>query len=89
MERQRHYAYALRGLWPCFPVSPASYAERLAAQFHTRRWFSENQSFGLARKLDAFVDDVASVIQHAQYAQAHAMWQTIRLGVSATAFETA
>ena len=22
--RQRHYAYALRGFWPCFPVSPAS-----------------------------------------------------------------
>jgi hypothetical protein len=71
--RQRHYAYALRGFWPGFPVSPASYAERLAAQFHTRRWFSENQSFGLARKLDAFLDEVASVIQQAQYAQAHAM----------------
>ena len=71
--RQRHYAYALRGFWPCFPVSPASYAARLASQFHTRRWFSENQSFGLARKLDAFLDDVASVIQQAQYAQAHAM----------------
>jgi hypothetical protein len=71
--RQRQYAYALRGFWPCFPVSPASYAERLASQFHTRRWFSENQSFGLARKLDAFLDDVASVIQQAQYAQAHAM----------------
>jgi hypothetical protein len=71
--RQRQYAYALRGFWPCFPVSPASYAERLVAQFHTRRWFSENQSFGLARKLDAFLDAVASVLQQAQYAQAHAM----------------
>jgi hypothetical protein len=71
--RQRQYAYALRGFWPCFPVSPASYAERLASQFHTRRWFSENQSVGLARKLDAFLDDVTSVIQQAQYAQAHAM----------------
>jgi len=71
--RQRHYAYALRGFWPCFPVSPASYAERLASQFHTRRWFSENQSFGLARKLDAFLDDVASLIPQAQYAQVHAM----------------
>ena len=71
--RQRHYAYALRGFWPCFPVSPTSYAERLASQFHTRRWFSENQSFGLARKLDAFLDDVASLLQQAQYAQAQAM----------------
>ena len=71
--RQRHYAYALRGFWPCFPVSPTSYAERLAAQVHTRRWFSANQSFGLARKLDAFLHDVASLLQHAQYAQAQAM----------------
>jgi hypothetical protein len=71
--RQRHYAYTLRGLWPYFPASPASYAERLASQFTTRRWFSENQSFGLARKLDAFLDDVASVIQQDKYAQAQAM----------------
>lgn len=71
--RQRHYAYALRGFWPYFPASPASYAERLASQFTTRRWFSENQSFGLARKLDAFLDDVASVIQQDKYAQAQAM----------------
>jgi hypothetical protein len=71
--RQRHYAYALRGFWACFPVSPASYAARLASQFTTRRWFSENQSFGLARKLDTFLDEVASVIQQDQYAQAQAM----------------
>jgi hypothetical protein len=71
--RQRHYAHALRGFWPFFPVSPASYAERLASQFTTRGWFSENQSFGLARKLDTFLDDVASLIHHDKYAQAQAM----------------
>src|SRR5215471_10646622 len=71
--RQRRYAYALRGFWPCFPVSPAAYAARLASQFTTRRWFSENQSFGLARKLDTFLDEVASVIQQDSYAQAQAM----------------
>ena len=71
--RQRHYAYALRGFWPSFPVSPASYAARLASQFTTRRWFSENQSFGLARKLDTFLDEVARAIQQDSYAQAQAM----------------
>jgi hypothetical protein len=71
--RQRRYAYALRGFWPCFPTSPTSYAARLASQFATRRWFSENQSFGLARKLDTFLDEVASVIQQDKYAQAQAM----------------
>jgi hypothetical protein len=71
--RQRRYASALRGLWPCFPASPVSYATRLASQFATHRWFSANQSFGLARKLDTFLDEVASVIQQDQYAQAQAM----------------
>src|SRR5689334_10123754 len=41
--RQRRYADALRGFWPCFPTAPTSYAARLASQFATRRWFSENQ----------------------------------------------
>ena len=71
--KQRRYAYALRGFWPYFPVSPASHAERLAAQFHTRGWFSENQSFGLARKLDKFVERVASVLNQDKHAQAQAM----------------
>jgi hypothetical protein len=60
-------------LWPCFPVSPVSYAGQLASQFTTRRWFSENQSFGLARKLDTFLEEVAKVIQQDQYAQGQAM----------------
>jgi len=71
--KQRRYAHALRGFWPYFPVSPASHAERLAAQFHTRGWFSENQSFGLARKLDKFVERAASVLNQDKHAQAQAM----------------
>jgi hypothetical protein len=70
--KQRRYAHALRGFWSFFPVSPHSYAERLAGQFHTRGWFSQHQSFGIARKLDAFVDGVGSLSTQGQYAQAHA-----------------
>jgi hypothetical protein len=70
--KQRRYAHALRGFWSFFPVSPYPYAERLAAQFHTRGWFSKHQSFGIARKLDAFVAGVGSVNTPGQYAQAHA-----------------
>jgi hypothetical protein len=70
--KQRRYAHALRGFWSFFPVSPPSYAERLAGQFHTRGWFSQHQSFGIARKLDAFVDGVGSLSTQGQYAQAHA-----------------
>lgn len=71
--KQRRYAHALRGFWPYFPVSPTSYADRLAAQFHTRGWFSENQSFGIARKLDTFVDGVATLSKQGQYGQGQAM----------------
>ena len=71
--KQRRYAHALRGFWPYFPVSPASHANRLAAHFQTRGWFSENQSFGIARKLDTFVDGVATMINQGQYGQAQAM----------------
>jgi hypothetical protein len=70
--KQRRYAHALRGFWPFFPVSPHPYAERLAGQFHTRGWFSKHQSFGIARKLDVFVDGVGSLSTQGQYAQAHA-----------------
>jgi hypothetical protein len=71
--KQRRYAHALRGFWPYFPVSPTSYADRLAAQFRTRGWFSENQSFGIARKLDTFMDGVATLSQQGQYGQGQAM----------------
>ena len=71
--KQRRYAYALRGCWPDFPVSPHAYAERLAAQFHTRSWFSKHQSFGLARKLDTFVAGAATRITQGQYTQGQAM----------------
>jgi hypothetical protein len=71
--KQRRYAHALRGFWPFFPVSPPAYAERLAAQFHTRGWFSKHQSFGIARKLDTFVHGAASLLKQGQYAQAQAM----------------
>jgi hypothetical protein len=71
--KQRRYTHALRGFWPYFPVSPVSHANRLAAHFQTRGWFSENQSFGIARKLDAFVDGAATMIKQGQYGQAQAM----------------
>jgi hypothetical protein len=71
--KQRRYAAALRGFWPCFPVSPHAYAERLAAQFHTRGWFSKHQSFGIARKLDTFVASAATMTTQGRHAQGQAM----------------
>ena len=69
-SKQRRYAQALRGFWPYCPVSSASHADRLAAHFQTRGECSENQSLGIVRKLDTFVDGVTTLIHQGQYGQA-------------------
>ncbi|MEE8304344.1 MAG: hypothetical protein V3S24_18150 [Candidatus Tectomicrobia bacterium] len=71
--RQRRYAHAMRGFWPSFPVSPASYAVELASRFHTRRWFSASQSSRIADRLDEFVELADSERHDDQHAQAQAM----------------
>jgi hypothetical protein len=47
---------ALRGYWPRFPVSPDPYAEQMARLFKPSGFYSEDQSFGLERKLSAFIE---------------------------------
>jgi len=47
---------AMRGYWGAFPVSPAGYADQLTRLFKTSGFYSEDQSFGLADKLSAFID---------------------------------
>ena len=71
--RQHRFAHAMRGFWPDFPVSPASYAKQLASQFKTRGWFSASQSSRIADKLDTFVELADSVLKNDQQAEAQAM----------------
>jgi len=71
--RQRRYAHAMRGFWPSFPVSPASYAVELASRFQTRSWFSASQSSRIADQLDQFVELADSELVDDQHAQAQAM----------------
>jgi hypothetical protein len=71
--RERRYAHAMRGFWPLFPVSPASYAVKLASRFQTRRWFSASQSSRIADQLDKFVKDAVGELHHDRPAQAQAM----------------
>lgn len=60
----------MRGFWPSFPVSPASYAVQLASRFQTRRWFSASQSSRIADQLDEFVKVVIGELHADQPAQA-------------------
>ncbi len=54
--RQDLQAHALRGHWSRFPVSPAIFAESLARLYKSSGFYSEHQSFGLERKLSAFIE---------------------------------
>jgi hypothetical protein len=49
-------ARALRGYWSRFPVSPAVFAEPLARLYKSSGFYSEDQSFGLERKLSEFIE---------------------------------
>lgn len=53
--RRELEARSLRGYWSRFPVSPAIFAEPLARLYKSSGFYSEDQSFGLERKLSAFI----------------------------------
>ena len=53
--RREREARAMRGYWEHFPVSPKEYASALESRYKTSGWYSEDQSFGLRRKLSASV----------------------------------
>ncbi len=54
--RREHEARALRGYWSRFPISPGQYAGGVERLFKTSGYYSENQSFGLQRKLSEFLE---------------------------------
>jgi hypothetical protein len=54
--RRQREARAMRGYWKHFPASPKEYAGALEGLYKSSGWYSEDQSFGLERKLSAFLD---------------------------------
>src|SRR4051794_1926698 len=78
--RKRRYAQALRGAWPLFPVSPEPYATQIGSQFKTTGVYSENASFGVARKLDRFLDRADKLLAAGRGPEAQALlraWLTV------------
>jgi hypothetical protein len=53
--RRQRQGRAMRGYWSHFSVSPVQYAGPLERQYKTSGYYNENQSFGLERKLSAFL----------------------------------
>lgn len=54
--REQRQARAMRGYWKHFPVSPQEYSGALESLYKASGWYSEDQSFGLERKLSAFLE---------------------------------
>jgi len=54
--RREREARAMRGYWDHFPVSPQTDAGALERQYKPSGWYTENQSFGLERKLSTFLE---------------------------------
>jgi hypothetical protein len=78
--RQRRYAQALRGAWPLFPVSPEPYAAEIWSRFKATGFYGENASFGVARKLDRFLERADKLLSAKRYGEAQALlraWLTV------------
>jgi hypothetical protein len=73
-------ARAMQGRWPRFPVNPKPYAEKMRSRFQSRGFYTEGQSFAVARRLDGFVEHAQKLLTQGQYAQAQAFlraWITV------------
>lgn len=79
--------HALRGAWPHFPVSPQADATRIRSQFK-KDFYGEKASFGVARKLDHFLDNADKLLKAEQHAKAQALlraWLTVVIELMARA----
>ena len=78
--RERGQKAALRGAWPRFPISPERFAAEVWSKFKTTGFYSENASFGVARKLDRFVERADKLLKKGRCAEAQALlrgWLTV------------
>lgn len=85
---KRLYAFALRGMWQQFPVSPEPYAKRLASRFNWSKYHGENASFGLARKLDSETDSAKKLADKGSMNEALAVLRSL-MTVTLELIETA
>jgi hypothetical protein len=79
-SRERRERNALRGSWPRFPVSPEPFADEIRSKFKTAGFYGENASFGLARKLDRYVERADKLVKKGRFAEAQALlraWLTV------------
>lgn len=71
--KDRLYDVALRGMWSPFPVSPTAYDESLRAKFNWRRVYEEDDSWGLAKIVDAETETARKLAKKGKLADALAV----------------
>jgi hypothetical protein len=67
----------LYGYWDDFPLSPQPYADRIAANFNSRRFYTESQSFSVARRLDRYVTQGKELAAKGHHAEALALLRAV------------
>jgi hypothetical protein len=86
--RERRQQSALRGSWRGFPVSPKPFAAEIWSKFKRSGFYSENASFGVARKLDRFLGRADQLLKEKQFTEAQALlraWITVVIELIAMA----
>jgi len=69
--------FALHGYWDDFPVSPQPHADRIAAHFSSRGFYTENQSFSVARRLDGYVAEGRELAAKGRHVEALALLRAV------------
>jgi hypothetical protein len=69
--------FALHGYWGDFPVSPRPYAEGIAANFNSHRFYTERESFSVSRRLDRYATEGKKLAGRRQHADALALLRAV------------
>jgi hypothetical protein len=86
--RKWRFAHALRGYWDRFPVSPQPYEEEIGAHFRSKDFYPESMSFKIARTLDRYAVEAASLLRTGKAAEAQASlrgWMVVIIELMAKA----
>ena len=75
--QKKGFDFALCGHWDAFPVSPRPYAEKVAANFSSHRFYTERQSFSVARRLDRYVAEGKKLAAQGQCEEALALLRAV------------
>jgi hypothetical protein len=74
---KRGMAFALRGFWPRFPVSPEPFVAEIAAGFKTRGYYTERASFSIARRLDRYTAKTEKLAARGRFSEALALLRAV------------